>query len=161
MGIATSYYQVLRAQCYPPRSIHPTVSTTDHHRYSAPIRGKLCRIRPSPDAKLGRTPPFSLFDSSDPNARFTQSYSTNFPTFLPTNITHSLHSTYLFYSDYLSPPAMHYLILRSHYTQVFSNVVVASIAVAESQNVSPAPSPVPTSSTNDRLNEYWELLWAL
>ena len=95
MGIATSYHQVLRAQCYPPRLIHPTISTADYHRYSAPIKGRLCRIRPSPDAKLGRTPPFSLFDSSDPNARFAQSYSTNFPTFLPTNITHSSHSTYL------------------------------------------------------------------
>ena len=65
MGIATSYHQVLRAQCFPLRSIRPTVSTADHHRRSAPIRGKLCRIRPSPDAKPGRTPPFSLRDSCD------------------------------------------------------------------------------------------------
>ena len=141
MGIATSYHQVLRAQCFPLR---PTVSTADHHRCSAPIRGKLCRIRPSPVAKPGRTPPFSFLRFLPFRMlKILQSFST-FSTF-STFSGHAAHyHSFLtfFDSDHLSPPAMHYLILRSHYSQV----VVTSIAVAESQDVLYAPSPIPYSS---------------
>ena len=88
MGIATSYHQVLRTQCFPLRSIRPTVST---HRYSAPIRGKLCRIRPSPDAKPGRTPPFPCASISPCFDDFARSDSFRlFRLFgIPPTITHS------------------------------------------------------------------------
>ena len=93
MGIGTSHHQVLRAQCYHPRSIHPTVSTADHHPRSTPIRGKLCQIWLSPVAKPGPTPPFSY---SIPARSCAVVF--DFPTFSfwhPANITHSSHSTHL------------------------------------------------------------------
>ena len=144
MGIATSYHQVLRAQCFPPRSIHPTVSAADHLRCSAPIRGKLCRIRPSPDAKPGRTPPFSLLDFLRFRMRCSDVFVFDFFNFSACRPPSLIPHLRLIFFDliHLSPPAMHYLILRSHYSQV----VVTSIAVAESQDVSHASLPVPYGS---------------
>ena len=76
--------------------------------------------------------PFILFDFFD------------FLTFRPQSLIPYLQLILLFDSNHLSPPAMYYPILRSHYSQV----VVATVAVAESQGVSYAPIPVLCSSNS-------------
>ena len=104
--------------------ILPARSTREHCRpppLLSTIRGKqLCRIWPSPAAKPGRTPPFSLLVSSDSECAIWcacfQLF--DFVACCPPSLIPHLQLI-LFDSDHLSPPAMHYLILRSHYPQVF------------------------------------------